>query len=217
MIKSVFSFSLITICALAFVSCNDNPATRQVVATTFTNLAADPPTGFTDMGAPIGTTGKFTFFSFKTGALVDHADSATTQWDIGFRATTIIVNSATSGPGTSQVQVVSGIFDDILEAPADGYTSDNDPSPIEGVPNANLAIPTGSDQGWYNATQGPPPTIITPIAGKVLVIKTSDNRFAKVEVLSYYQDAPASPTGNEPSRYYTFRYVYQPNDTRSFN
>lgn len=219
MIKSLFFISLLAVSSIAFVRCSDDETTpKQVVSTTFPNLPADPGTGFNpDTGQPIGTTGKFTFFSFESGEIVPNADSATANWDLGFRATTIIVNSATSGPGTTQVQLVNGIFDELAEAPVDGYVSDNDPSPIAGAPNANLAIPTGSGNGWYNASQGPPPTIITPIAGRLIVVKTSDGRYAKMEILSYYEDAPANPTGVEPARYYTFRYVYQPNATNTFN
>jgi hypothetical protein len=212
--KSVFSFLLLAIITTTFIACkDDNPTPDPVVATTISNLAADPSTGFNpNTGAPIGTTGKFTFFSFKTGAIVDHGDSATNKWDLGFRGTTIIVNSPTSGPGTSVVQIVSGIFDELIEAPVDGYKSDDKNA------TTKYAIPTGSGNGWYTATGGGPgsPTIVKPIAGKIILVRTSDNRYAKVEILSYYKDAPTSPTGNEQSRYYTFRYVYQPNDVKNF-
>lgn len=218
-LKSIFSIALLALCAFALSSCKDDPSPEPVVSVTFPNLAADPPTGFNpNTGAPIGTTNKFTFFSFKTGAIVDHVDSASGKWDLGFRATTIIVNGTTSGPGTSQAQIVSGVFDELKEAPLDGYKSDNDLHPVAAAPNANLAIPTGSGIGWYTASGGAPgtPTITKPIAGKIIVVKTSEGRYAKMEILSYYKDAPTNPTGTEPSRYYTFRYVYQPNDTRSF-
>lgn len=216
MIKSLFFISLLAISSIAFVSCSDDETTpRQVVATTFTNLQADPGTGFNpETGQPTGTTGKFTFFSFETGEVVPNADSATAKWDLGFRATTIIVNSATSGPGTTQVQLVNGIFDELAEAPVDGYISDNDPSPIAGAPNANLAIPTGSGQGWY--TYDGAAMVNKPTAGKIIVVKTSDGRYAKMEILSYYKDAPPTPTFNNEARYYTFRYVYQPNESRKF-
>ncbi len=216
-VKSILSILLVAISIFVLSSCKDDPSPEPIVSVTFPNLAADPPSGFNGP-TPIGITGKFTFFSFKTGALVDHADSATGKWDLGFRATTIIVNGTTSGPGASQVQLLSGVFDELKEAPVDGYKSDNDPSPIGPVPNATLAIPTGSGNGWYTATGGAPgtPTITKPIAGKIIVVKTAEGRYAKIEILSYYKDAPANPTGTEPARYYTFRYVYQPNDTRSF-
>ena len=36
---------------------------------------------------------------------------------------------------------------------------------------------------------------------------------AKVEILSYYLGAPENPDAfTDPSRYYTFNYVYQPNE-----
>lgn len=213
-IKSFLSALLLFTTAVTFTSCNeDDPTPDPVVSTTISNLAADPSTGFNPTtGAPIGSTGKFTFFSFKTGAVVNNTDSATNKWDLGFRGTTIIVNSPTSGPGTSVVQIVSGIFDELNDAPADGYKSDDKNATIK------YAIPTGSGNGWYTATGGAPgtPTIVKTIAGKIIVVKTADGRYAKMEILSYYKDAPPSPTGTEPSRYYTFRYVYQPNDTKSF-
>lgn len=216
LIKSILSLVLIAAFTIAFTSCEEDEVALPVVATTFSNLAADPGTGFNpSTGQPTGLTRQFTFFSFKTGDIVAHADSATNKWDLGFNGTTIIVNSATSGPGTTQAQIVNGIFDELMEAPADGYKSDNDPAPIAGAPNANLAIPTGSGQGWY--TYDGAAQVNRPTAGKVIVVKTSDGRFAKMEIISYYKDAPANPTSSNLARYYTFRYVYQPNDTRSFN
>ena len=75
----------------------------------------------------------------------------------------------------------------------------------------SLAIPTGSDNGWYN--YNPATFTITPLAGKILVFRTRDNRYAKVEILSYYQDAPSNPDPfTDEGRYYTFNYVYQPNE-----
>ncbi len=204
--------SILLAAAIAMASCSDDDAPLEpIVATTITNLEADPATGFNPTtGQPIGTTGKFKFFSFETGDVVANADSATTKWDMGFRGTTIILNGGTSGPGGAQAQIVTTTFEELKEAPESGYASDNAPS---------YAIPTGSGNGWYNAAGGGPssPTIITPIPGRIIVVKTATGRFAKVEILSYYKDAPASPTGNEPSRRYTFRYVYQPNDSRKFD
>jgi HmuY protein len=203
--------------AVLFLSgCNKEEDPIPVISTTVSNLAADPGTGFNpNTGQPTGLTRKFTLFSFKTGAVVANSDSATAKWDLGFNGTTIIVNGATSGPGTAQAQIASGIFDELVEAPEAGYKSDNDPAPIAGAPNANLAIPTGSGQGWY--TYDGAAMVNRPTAGKVVVVKTSEGRYAKMEILSYYKDAPASPTSSSTARYYTFRYVYQPNDTRSFN
>ena len=215
-VKSILSLVIIASLVATFTGCSENEDPLPVVATTFSNLAADPGTGFNPTtGQPTGLTRQFTFFSFKTGDVVAHTDSATNKWDLGFNGTTIIVNSATSGPGTAQAQIISGIFDELTTAPMDGYKSDNDVAPIAGAPNANLAIPTGSGQGWY--TYDGVNMVNKPTAGKIIVVKTSEGRYAKMEILSYYKDAPANPTFNNTARYYTFRYVFQPNETSSFN
>ena len=73
------------------------------------------------------------------------------------------------------------------------------------------AIMSGSGNGWYTYA-GPPTFLITPTAGRILVFKTADGKFAKVEILSYYEGAPENPDAfTDQSRYYTFNYVYQPN------
>lgn len=198
---------LSSVALITLASCQkDDPAPVTITASTVTNLPADPPSGGYDPtnGQAIGVTKKFTLFSFKTGAVVANADSATANWDLGFNGTNIIVNSGTSGPGTAGAQVLTGIFDEILEAPESGYGTDNKTT----VP-PTYAIPRGPGNGWYNydfATN-----VISPIAGRVIVVKTSEGKYAKMEILSYYKDSPESPTSADANlqRYYTFRYVYQ--------
>jgi HmuY protein len=194
---------------LLLTSCGEDDPTPALEATLVENLGADPASGFdAGTGAPIGYTGKYKFFSFATGETVANADSASSNWDIGFRGTGIIINSGTSGPGTAAARVVEGIFDELTTAPDAGYLQDNKNTPA-------YAIPTGSGNGWYsynNATQ-----IISPIAGRVIVVKTSDEKYAKLEILSYYKDAPAEPNSmSDMPRYYTFRYIYQPDGSKRF-
>lgn len=194
-----------------FASCSkDDPAPITITATTFTNLPADPPSGgYNPMnGQPIGVTKKFTFFSFTTGAIIANADSVTTKWDIGFNGTTIIVNSGTSGPGAASAQVLSVIFDEVKTAPTTGYLTDN----INAAP-ASYAIPRGSGNGWYNYDGAT--NVITPIAGRVIMVKTSEGKYAKMEILSYYKDSPVAPNNTSIDRHYTFRYVFQANGTTS--
>ncbi len=216
MVKNLMSALMVVVMGSVVSSCDKTNDPVPVISNTFSNLDADAGTSRGAQGQALGTTGHFTFFSFKTGDVVSLADSSSTNWDLGFRGTTIILNSATSGPGTAKVQMVSGIFDELAEAPMDGYLSDNDPSPIDPSPNTLLAIPTGSGKGWY--TYDAANFVIKPTAGKILIIKTSEGRYVKMEILSYYKNAPATPNFmTDIDRYYTFRYVYQPNDTRSFN
>jgi hypothetical protein len=126
------------------------PAPLQ--ATTYRNLPADPITT-SGTGQPGAATNKYTFFSFKTGAIVTNADSATNQWDLGFRGTTLIINGGSSGPGQGGAIVKTGLFDETVTAPETGYAVD---SP------AAKAIPTGSGNGWYNYDGST--NIVSPIA-----------------------------------------------------
>jgi hypothetical protein len=64
--------------------------------------------------------------------------------------------------------------------------------------------------------------LVTPAAGRVLVIRTATGKFAKIEILNYYKggvtpDATASNADKlTKQRYYTFRYAYQPNGSKTF-
>jgi hypothetical protein len=165
------------------------------------NISA-PQTG--GQGQPIG--GPFVKFSFETGAVTDSA----TEWDIAFRGTTIAVNggvlTGTSEEpernGNAAAGIVDGIFTEVLSAEGISFAQDAD---------AAFAIPTGSDNGWYNYNFMT--NLVTPIPGKILVFRTHDNKVAKAEILSYYEDAPVNPDGfSDASRFYTFNYVYNPNE-----
>ncbi|MFZ1808816.1 MAG: HmuY family protein [Cyclobacteriaceae bacterium] len=214
-IAAVFGFSL------GMVSCSDDdPAPVPVVSTTFSDLDADyapfepitgPPTG---PPKRIGETNKFTFFSFSTGEIVANTDSATANWDIGFRRSQIIFNSGVSGSGSTTALMLEGIFDEIVEAPADGYSSD---TANEAVISSSPENPSATaNYWWFNSGSGSS-TVVAPIAGRVILVKTSQNRYAKMEILSYYKGAPTAPDNvDDKDRHYTFRYVYQPNDTRKF-
>lgn len=182
---------------------DDNVLISNTIAVTFENLPADPPTGYDPTnGSPLGITNRFTFFRFSDSSLVAVSDSATTKWDIGFRAQDIIVNAGSSGPGNAAAFIYTGLFDELKEIPAD--------STFRQDQSGNLAI----GRTWYNYDRVA--MILVPKPGKILVIRTADNKFVKMEILSYYKDAPVSPKLTDPARYYTFRYVHQANGTLKF-
>ena len=54
--------------------------------------------------------------------------------------------------------------------------------------SSGYAVPSGAGNGWYTY-QGPPVNLITPTPGKILVFRTNDGKYAKMEILSYYKDA----------------------------
>lgn len=143
--------------------------------------------------------GKYTLFNLTDNKVIPNTDSATTKWDIGFRATSIIINGGTSGPGSATGQVISGIFNDLLTAPESGYVADG----------TTLAI---ADWYTYNRTTH----IILPVTGKFIVMRTATGKYAKIEVFSYYKDAPTTPDDKSVPRHYNFRYQLQANGTRDF-
>jgi hypothetical protein len=187
---------------LLVVSCDDKkndpkPAVdNALIVQVVKNIPANPTDGT--------GTGHYTFYSLKNNTVVQTTDSASTQWDIAFNSTTIIVNSGISGPGDAAVQIYTGIFSDLSEAPVDGYKQDN---------SSSLAIPTGSGNGWYNYNSDT--HVISAIPGRVLVIKTAQGKYAKMELISYYKDVPTNPTSVDIARYYSFRYSYQDDGSRN--
>ncbi len=152
-----------------------------------------------------GEDGHFTFYSLREDRVVSPADSATTAWDLAFRSTTILVNGGASGPGAGGAVVLTDTtFQAVTEAPpADAYARDR------GLEKTETAIPGGAGNGWYayDFATG----IVSP-RPVVLGVRTADGHFAKVEVVSYYRGAPEGEDLNpeEGFRYYTFRYLYQP-------
>lgn len=220
--KYLFSLSFLFFATIVFFSCDDETTLQPVVSQTIRDLNADyAPLVFNPNGPPTrpGETGKYTLFNFKTGEIVPNTELNTTNWDIGFRATSIIFNSGSSGPGTVVGQIQNGIFDEINEAPETGYGSDNaTATPPQFVISTSPQIPGSSsltNQWWRNGGSNTS-TIVTPIAGRIIFVRTGD-RFVKMEILSYYKGAPASPNNvTDPDRHYTFRYVYQPNEGRAF-
>ena len=204
--KVIQKLSIIALSSIVlFASCKKDEVVTIVPAKaeTVKDLAADPTTTSTT-GQPVST-GKYTFYSFKSG-IIASTDSASNKWDVAFKGTTILTNGGTSGVGQGAASILNGIFDEVKEIPASA-TFNQDTKTV-------LAIPTGSGKGWYNYDA--PTNIISPIAGKVLLIKTADGKYAKMEILSYYKGAPATPNASIQSRYYTFRYVYQPDGTVKF-
>lgn len=206
--RLILAFSI----SLTFFACKDEDNATTVLpvrAETVRNLPADPTTGVNPTtGQALGTTGKYTLYSLRDNATVANTDSATNKWDVGFRGTAIIVNGGTIRSGNGGAYVYTGTFEELTTVPASA-TFAQDQSPTA------LAITTGSGAGWYNYNGAT--NVISPIPGRVLVVRTADGKFAKMEILSYYENAPATPDQTSKQRYYTFRYVYQPDGSTKLN
>lgn len=209
---------------LLFTACKKDEATpinttndgtfkvfTQGKVTTVQNLIADTIIGLTPIGQPYGAN-KFTFFSIENNTLVASSDSATNRWDVAFRGTTILTNSGTSGPGAGGAFVQIGTFDALTAVPADSVFK-TDASPV-------YAITTGSGKGWYNYDGAN--NLITPLPGRVLVIRTASGKYAKLEITNYYKKGvtPAASASDDEKlhgqRFYAFRYTFQANGTKTF-
>ena len=194
---------ILSLVLITFHNCDDDdPVLLDTVSTTVEDLHAPQEGG---QGQPIS--GLFAKFDFESGLLTE-SDS---EWDVAFRGTSIIVNGGTSlgsadepeRTGDAGVYIFDGTMAEmtavetslIIQDSADGY-----------------AITSGSGNGWYTYA-GAPTYLISPTPGKILVFRTRDGKYAKMEILSYYLGAPENPDAfSDPSRYYTFNYVYQPNE-----
>jgi hypothetical protein len=212
--KNAQSIALLVLLITSIIACSKSTTTTvmPVTAVTVKDIPADTVVGLSAQGIPI-TNGKYTFYSLEKNAIVPNTDSATTKWDIAFLATRIITNGGTSGTGLGGAYIQTGLFDDLKTISADSvFKTDNAPT--------SYAITSGSGKGWY--TYDGLNNLITPLAGRVLVIRTASGKYAKMEITSYYKGGvtlPASATDADKlnkQRYYTFRFAYQPNGTKTF-
>ncbi|MDO5979160.1 HmuY family protein [Flavivirga spongiicola] len=201
--KTIKFLTLVTLfMGLTSCSSDDSTPVLGVTSKTISNLHA-PQSGGQGQG-PIS--GSFTKFNFATGKTT----TSDTDWDIAFRGTSIIVNGGASlgttdepnRTGQAAAYIANGTMASITDVDSSLFVQDS---------NTGYAITTGNGNGWYTYA-GPPTHLITPIPGKILVFKTRDGKYAKVEILSYYENAPANPDITiHATPYYTFNYVYQPN------
>ena len=157
-----------------------------------------------DVPADTGSVGAFTFFSLRDSTIVSSADSNSTNWDIAFKSTTVILNGGSSGPGQAAAIVLAATdYDTLSTAPESGFIQDQ-----TGLPAIS---------GWYTYTgsEGFPPHSILMNPGIVLVIRTADGKYAKLKFTSYYEGGEAVPSGDAKARFYNFTYTYQPDGSNN--
>ncbi len=168
--------------------------------TTAQSFTVEGPRTIFELAANKGT-GKYTFFNLSSGKEVSTSDSNSTKWDIAFSKTTVIINGGTSGPGSVSAQVITSTsFSNLTTAPITGYVTDGTSKAIS---------------GWYTYNYIPAdngPHTITMNADKIIVLKLSDGRYVKLQMLNYYQGAPISipttgPVYSGIGAYISFRYL----------
>ena len=208
--------ALVLLVSVSLFSCskNDTTVVAPLSASVVKDLPADTVLGLDPTTGAPKYANKFTYYSLENNAIVSIADSSTTKWDLAFASTKILTNGGTSGIGKGGAFVFTGLFDDLKTISTDSvFKTDN-------FATSTYAITSVSGKGWYVYDQIT--SLITPLAGRVLVIRTASGKYAKVEIVSYYKGgvtlaSTASDTDKlSKQRYYTFRFIYQPNGTKVF-
>ena len=167
----------LTIFLLIFSSCSkeDEIQLLDIVSEKFENLYAPQDGGRNQRtGQMEPVSGEFTKFNFSTGQIT----TSETDWDVAFRATTIIVNGGVSletideptRTGNSAVYIANGTMSSVTDVDLMSLTQDS---------SNGYAVPTGGGNGWYTY-QGPPVNLISPTPGKILVFRTNDGKYAKI-------------------------------------
>jgi len=188
--------------ALALTGCDSTGANNEdepLRTIRVEDLPADPDTT-SGPGRPQGYN-QFAFFDLRDSTLVlrsdaeNRADSVSTEWDIAFRSTDIIVNGGANGPGDGAAYIAESAFQEVTDVTTDSLTGH-----------------TVDDWYTYNANGN---NVVRPIPGRTLVVRTADGEsYAKIRILSYYEGAPDDPDASgAESRYYTFEYMLQDDGT----
>ena len=192
--------------AIVFAGCTKNsPDPETIITETITELDAQADTVIYPQGIPTYL-GNYTKFSFSEGSVVEGDD-----WDVAFRSTSIIVNGGIASDISQPSRTGNGavyLIDEIIT----GVTSvDEGLLMQDGATSTAIIDDFGQMQmGWcvYDHTTN----MILPIAGKILVFRTHDNKYAKVEILNFYDAAFTNIYGG----FYTFNYVYQSDGGTAF-
>ena len=209
--KTTLFLSMLTI-AIGFTACTKDSPKPTIITATITELDATAECVNTQFG--LVCTGPFTKFSFSEGGEVQGDN-----WDIAFRNSKIIVNGGTdsdtsqpSRTGDAAAYRIDGLMAEISSVNVDLLKQDGSNTSMYGT-TAIIDDQGQAGLGWslYN-NDIPQAPILEPLAGKIFVFRTHDNKYAKVEILNFYDNPMTNPYGG----FYTFNYVYQADGTTTF-
>jgi hypothetical protein len=204
--------TLITVSAIIFSACKKETSTTNQgctitgTARTINDLPADTVIGVNPQTFQGYGANKKTYFSLSTGSIVTGNDTSSLNWDIAFIGTKIYLNNL---PGSQAgAFMYNGVYDALCSVPDSTFHIDS--------------TNTNAISGWYSYDQAN--FIITPKPGKVIIVRTTNGKYAKIEILNYYKGGvnpdPATDTDYHirtyNSRYYKFRFIYQSNGSTTF-
>ena len=199
--NTLFILLLSLLLTSAFIGCDDSTGAEELQIET--RIAEDIPA---NPGADRGAPPNYTLYNLERGEIV--TDSVSSDWDLGFSGTNIIVNGGQYGPGNGSAVSLDVNFADVSLAPSSGLTAE-------------------MITDWYNYTgdRMQPMFAVLPIEDKTIVVHTGDGEhYAKVRIISYYEGNPDYTTDEfsnmqtrPASRYYTFEYTIQMDGSRELN
>ncbi len=198
-LRGISFLSIVSLVILSACSSSSSSGPDEVTAIMVSDLPANAITIFspsapqTDLAGDTAQAQTFTYYDLDTGSII--TDAASIQWDIAFGSLEIIANSNNGGG----ILVVDTDYASTQTAPETGYES--------------------GTRGWYDYTAerpGVPPHAVLPYEDKTIVVRTADNRYAKVQILSYYEGNPDTdseefllPQARPTSPMFTFNYTIQ--------
>ncbi|MFQ5444087.1 MAG: HmuY family protein [Nitrospinales bacterium] len=141
----------------------------------------------------------WTYFDFSRGLSVAIFDSSSLEWDLAFRRGQVITNGgATNKFGRAGVIDLGEVaFDNVKKAPEENFLTDSSTR----THTENTAL-----NKWYKYNYF---THKLTAKKNVYVVRTADNKYAKVQFLSFYCD-------NDETGCIKIKYVYQDNGSTSF-
>lgn len=168
------------------------------------------------------------FFSFKDAGIIGSCDAMDsvaieewrnrTDWDLAFHRQNVKSNSGLSGVGNGGIlEYVQEEFDfDVVtEAPTDGYSVDVADSVVYDMSQMMMGYIDYAHTGVNPVTKEW--AVLTDMmsglwtyAQKVFVVRTADEKYAKIYLMNFKSDIGASGT-------VTMKYVYQSDGTVNLN
>lgn len=142
---------------------------------------------------------EWTYFDFSRSDQVKIFDRSSLEWDLAFRRAKVLSNSGASNKiGKAGLLDLGEVdFDRLTEVPKDNYVQD---TPTRTEPE-NTVMLKWYKYNYLNHKLSP--------KNNVYAVRTADNKFAKIQFLSFYC------ANNEPGCI-KMRYVYQDNGSNSF-
>ena len=167
------------------------------------------------------------FFSFAEGEVIGSCDAMDSvayvgwyerkDWDLAFHRQNVKSNSGISGSGTGGImEYPQNVFDfdAVIEAPETGYLTDIADSVVYDMSQMAAGSIGYAYTGVNPETKGW--AVLTDMMGgvwtyaqKVFVVRTADNKYAKIHLMNFKDRGGVSGT-------VTMRYVYQSDGSLSF-